>query len=139
MADVVSELAGQSGISPEKARQGMGAVLALFKDNLPPESYAEVSAAVPDADRLAAAAPAAPEESGGLFAAVTGAVKKLFGAGGPAAQLASRLAAIGFSAEQLQAFLPKVLEFFKSKLPGKVTQQISGLLPTPEEGGRPDA
>jgi len=36
-------------------------------------------------------------------------------------------------AEQAQAFLPPVREFFKSKLPDPVVKQISDLLPTPQE------
>jgi hypothetical protein len=59
----------------------------------------------------------------------------LFGGGG-AGELASRLGKAGFSTEQLQAFLPRVLEFFKGRLPDEVMQMVSGLLPVPQESAQ---
>jgi hypothetical protein len=131
MADIVSELASRCGISPDLARTGLGAALALLKKNLSADNFAKVSAAVPGADRMVDdATQAAQESSGGALSAVTGAVSKLFG--GTAADLISKLTQFGFSADQIQAFLPAVLEFLKGKLPGDLMKQVSGLLPAPE-------
>ena len=66
-----------------------------------------------------------------MLSAVGGAVSKLFG-GGAEGQLISGLTSAGLSADQLQEFLPQVMESLKSKLPGDVMKQVSGLFPVPE-------
>jgi hypothetical protein len=132
MADIISELAGKCGISSELAQKGLGAVLAYLKTNLPPETYAQVSAAVPAADNLAAEAQATPQQTGGMMSALVGAVGKLFGGGGNEGQLLSRLTSAGFSADQLEKFLPGVLEMFKGKLPDDVMKQLGEHVPVPE-------
>jgi hypothetical protein len=125
MADIASELASRSGISVEQARKGLGVVLGLLKSKLPADSYAKVSAAVPGADGMVADAP----DSGGVLGAVKGAVGKIFG--GDA--LISKIGQLGLSAEQIQRFIPQVMEFLKGKVPGNVMNQIGELLPAPQE------
>ena len=129
MADFISDLAKKSGVSPDLAGKGVGAVLALFKDKLPAGSFSQVLSAIPNASNLMTDAQAALQEasSGGILGAVGDAVSKLFGGG--AAELASHLTHLGFSADQLKSFLPGVLEFLKSKLPPDVVKQASALLP----------
>jgi len=129
MADIITDLASRSGISPDLAQKGLGAVLAFFQSKLPADTFSKVRAAVPGADGMMAAAETGQEASGGIVRAVTGAVGKLFGGGG-AAEMVSKLTEHGFSAEQLQAFLPSVLDFLKSRLPGDVMKQVSALIPT---------
>jgi hypothetical protein len=131
MADIVSELAAKCGISTEMVQKGLGAVLAYVKSFLPGEAYAKLTSAVPGAEKLAADAEAAPAPSGGVLSALTGAMNKLFGGGGEG-QLLSRLTGAGFSAEQVQSFLPGVLEKLKGKLPDDVMKQITDKLPVPE-------
>ena len=46
-----------------------------------------------------------------------------------ATDLFTRLGQHGFSADQLQAFLPRVLEFFRTKLPPDVLEKVEGLMP----------
>jgi hypothetical protein len=134
MADVVAELANRTGIPPEMVRKGLGAVLALMKDRLPANVYGQVQSAVPDAEGLVSAAPAAPAPAGGVLSAVVAAAGKLLGgSGGDAAALTGRLAQAGFSAEQLEKFLPAVMEFLKGKLPEDAMKQLTGLLPAPAE------
>jgi hypothetical protein len=102
----------------------------FMKSKLPADAYSKINAAVPDADGMIAAAKAAPETSGGILGAVAGAVGKIFGGG--ACELVSKLTQLGFSADQLRAFVPKVLEFLKSKLPPDVLKQVSALIPAQE-------
>ena len=129
MADFISDLATKAGVSPDLARKGVGAVLALFKDKLPAGSFSQVLSAIPNASNLMTDAQAALKEapSGGILGAVGDAVSKLFG--GSAAELASQFTHLGFSADQLKRFLPGVLQFLKSKLPADVVKQASALLP----------
>jgi uncharacterized protein (DUF2267 family) len=135
MADFISELAAKSGISPDQARKGVGAVLALLKDRLPPGVFSKVQAAVPNADSMMAAAPPAEGASGGgILGTVASAVGKLTGGGGATAELTSRLAQLGISAEQLQKFLSAVVEFFKRRLPEDAAKQVGALVPASEPG-----
>jgi hypothetical protein len=133
MADIATELANKCGISAEAAQKGLGVVLGLLKSKLPAESFSKISAAVPEADSMmSAAADKGEQAAGGVVGAVKGAVGKIFGGGGADAVLA-KFGELGMSPDQIQGFLPKVLEFLKAKLPANVMKQISGLLPTPQE------
>ena len=132
MSDIVTDLASKCGISPEQAKKGLGAVLAFVKEQVPDDTFAQVSAAVPGSDQMMAAAGPREEPSGGVIETIKGMASKLFG-GGSAAALLAKLSSLGISAEQAQSFLPKVLEFLKGKLPDSVMKQISGLIPTPQE------
>jgi hypothetical protein len=130
MADIVTDLAEKSGISPDQARKGLGAVLSFVKEKVPEDTFAQVSAAVPGSDQMMAAAGEPGERSGGVIESIKGVASKLFGGGGAA--LLSKLSGLGITAEQAQSFLPRVMEYFKGKLPDSVMQKVSGLFPTPQ-------
>src|SRR5262245_61957465 len=136
MTDFINSLASKSGVSPDQATKGMGAVLALLKDKLPADAYDKVAGAVPNADSMTAAAEEATRSAGGgILETVKGMAGKLFGGGGGAAALLGSLSQLGFSADQVQSFLANVLGFLKGKLPDNVVQQISGLIPMGEKVG----
>jgi hypothetical protein len=133
MADLISTLANKSGISIEQAKKGMGTLLAFFKANLPAETFSKVTSAVPGAEGMMAAAPEAQESAGGILGTVKDMAGKILGGSvGGAGAVLSKLTQFGFSAEQLQKFVPNVLAFLKSKLPGDVMKQVSALVPTGE-------
>jgi hypothetical protein len=130
VADVIGELAAKSGVSPDLAGKGLGAILLFLKGRLPAGVFAKLQAAVPDADGLMAGAQAAEDSSGGgLLGAATGALRQLSEGLGSGAGVASKLTQLGFSPEQLQKFLPNVMEFCKSKLPADVAAQVSAVAP----------
>ena len=131
MADFISDLAAKSGISPEQAQKGLGAVLSFLKGSLPEDAFAKVSAAVPDSDQMMAAAGPREEAVGGILGAVKGMAGKLLGGGA----LAARLSSLGVSPEQVQGFLPRVLEFLKGRVPDSVLKQISDVFQAPQEKG----
>jgi hypothetical protein len=133
MADIVSELANRTGIPPELVRKGLGALLALVKDKLPPNVYSQLQSAIPDAAGLVSAAPATAPPSGGVLGTVAAAASKLLGGSGDAAALTSTLTQAGFSPEQLEKFLPAVMEFLKKNLPEDTVKQLTGMLPVPAE------
>jgi uncharacterized protein (DUF2267 family) len=136
MADAIAELARKAGVSEDQARKGLGAVLAVCKDKLPADVYSKMESAVPDADDAVQAAEAGQEGSGGgILGAVSGLAGKLFGGGGASA-LVAKLSGLGFSADQLKEFLPKVLAFFKERLPEDAMKKVSALLPTEEAATR---
>jgi hypothetical protein len=133
MADIAAELASKCGMSVDAARKGLGVVLEFLKSKLPAEAFAKVSEAVPGVESMvSSAAETGAEASAGVVGAIKGAVGKLFGGGGADA-LVAKFGQLGMTPDQLQGFLPKVLEFLKGKLPESVMKQISGLLPAPQQ------
>jgi hypothetical protein len=134
MADIATELASKCGISAEAAQKGLGAVLGLLKSKLPDADFSKLSAAVPGADKMmSAVADTGEKASGGVIDAVKGAVGKVFGGGGGTEALLAKFGQLGMSPDQIQSFVPKVMEFLKGKLPENVMNQISGLLPVPQK------
>ena len=130
MADIIEDLAGKSGISADLAKRGMGAVLSFVKEKVPAESFSKLTRAIPGADNMMAAADeGSPEDSGGVLGAVTGLAGKLFGGAGGASALIAKLTELGFSADQLQRFIPTALAFLKGKLPENVMTKITALIP----------
>jgi hypothetical protein len=132
MSDIVNELAEKSGISPEQAKKGLGAVLSYVKESMGEDTFSQIHAAVPNADEYMAAAEPGEKASRGIMGSIKDAAGKIFGGGGAAALL-SKLSSLGISTEQAQTFLPQVMEFLKSKLPESVTKQFSNLFPAPHE------
>lgn len=134
MSDIVSDLAAKSGLSPDQAQKGLGAILSFAKQSLPEETFAKVRAAIPDSDQIMAAAGPHEGPSGGMIESIKGMASKLFGGeGGAAAALIAKLSSLGIPAEKVQSFLPHVMEFLKGRLPDSVMKQLSGLLPVPQE------
>ena len=132
MADIATELAGKCGISLDAARKGLGAVLGFFKSKLPTESFAKVSEAVPGADNMMATVEDTEKQgSGGVIGAVKGAIGKVFGGGG-AAGLVAKLGNTGMTSEQVQGFIPNVMDVLKNRLPENVMSQVTGLLQIPK-------
>ena len=130
MSDIINSLASETGIGTELVRKGLGAVLKMLQDQLPPELFSKVQGALPDAGAMISASESTGTEAGGLIEAVTSLAGKLFGSRGEAAtDLFTRLAQHGFSRDQLKAFLPKVLEFFKDRLPPEILQTVEKLVP----------
>ena len=131
MDEIIKKLAEQVGVSPDVARNGLGAVLAFLKGHLPDGLFGEVEKSVPDAQGLVNSFEAnkAPESSGGLFGAVAGLAGKLLGGGaGDATKLLGMLGSAGLSMGQITAFLPKVLEMLQAHLPPDLLEKIKGLI-----------
>jgi hypothetical protein len=140
VADVIATLSEQTGIGQDQIRKALGSLMAALKAHLPAEVFDHIKGAVPQADALVEAAPEPEPSSGGLLGAVAGLAGKVFGAKGldPAALL-DRFSKSGLSLEQVQTFLPKVVEFLESKLPPEAVELIKShlsVLPAPE-GAKP--
>jgi hypothetical protein len=133
MADIVSELAGRVGITPEQAKLGLGILLGLAKSKLPADTFAKLQAVIPGADDMIASVQSeAGTSSGGILGSIASIAGKIFGGeGGGAAALAEPLARLGLSEEQAQKFLPAAADLLKGRLPDDVTKQLGGLLSVP--------
>jgi Protein of unknown function VcgC/VcgE (DUF2780) len=134
MADIASELASKCGISVDSAQKGLGIVLGLLKSKLPAESFSKITAAVPGAESMmSSVADAGAQGSSSVLGAVKGVVGKLLGGGGATDALIANFGQLGMTPDQLQSFIPKVMEFLQGKLPANLMAQISSLLPIPQE------
>jgi hypothetical protein len=134
MADFISDLASKCGISPEMAKKGMGAMLAMFKEKLPGNIFSQVQSAVPGADSMLSDAHAALQSAGGgILGAVKDMAGKLMGGGTALSALTTNFTHLGIAPEQVQKFITNAFEFLKSRLPADVMKQISGLIPMGEK------
>jgi hypothetical protein len=134
MADLISEVASRTGMSPEQTRQGLGALLAFAKEKLPAEMFDKVQSAVPDAAGLMTASESeSKSESGGIMGAISSVAGKVFG--GKGADLAGTFARLGLAPEMLAKFMPAVLGALKGRVPDEALNKIAGLLPAEATSG----
>ena len=131
MSDLANTLATETGISGEQAHKGLGALLSFLKERLGEENFQKLEAAIPGAASMISNFEASQETSrGGLFETVTALAGKLFGGkaeGG--AELLASLSKLGFQSGQIEAFLPKALEFIKNHLPPELIERVMASLP----------
>lgn len=130
MADLLAQLAGQSGVSIDQAKQGLGALLAALKGELPDDGYTQVADAIPDSATMLKEGEQA--SGGGLL----GTLGKMIGGGGGAAAVLAALAKAGFTPEQLHKFVTGVIAFLKEKLPPDLLSKILAMIPTSGESGK---
>jgi hypothetical protein len=129
---VANRLAAETGVSGEQAHQGLGALLSFIKEQLGDENLQKLEAAIPGAANMISKFESSEgaSQGGGLFETVAALAGKLFGGkaeGG--AELLASLSKLGFQPEQIEAFLPKALEFLKNHLPPELIERVLASLP----------
>lgn len=131
MSELASNLSSDTGVSPDLVHQGLGAILDFLRQHVGPEIFDRVQAAVPGASDFIQRFQSAVEGSkGGLFEALAGLAGKLLGGRAQeVTQLLESFTKLGFKPEQIEAFLPRALEFIKSHLPADLIEQILAKLP----------
>jgi hypothetical protein len=131
MSDLANSLATETGISGEQAHKGLGALLSFLKEQLGEENFQKLEAAIPGAVSMISNFEASQGTTqGGLFETVSALAGKLFGGkaqGG--AELLASLSKLGFQPGQIEAFLPKALEFLKNHLPPELVERVIACLP----------
>jgi hypothetical protein len=132
MADTPNALSSELGLSSDLVHKGLGAILDFLRQHLGEEMFNRVQAAIPNAADFLQRFESAPDASGGggLLGALTGLASKFLGGGaGDLPKLLESFGKLGFKPEQIEAFLPRALEFIKSHLPADLIQQILSKLP----------
>lgn len=133
MSEIVNQLSSQTGISSELIQKGLGAFFSFLKKELGEETYTEVEASVPGAAnslKTFETAPEATQEPGSLLGMVTDIAGKLLGGkSGAGAELLATFSKLGFKPEQIESFLPKVLELIKTYLSPELIQKVLASLP----------
>jgi hypothetical protein len=132
MADFLSDLASNAGVSSDEAQQGLGALLAMLKGKLSPDAFARLQGAIPGGDdMLESAEEKAQAGEAGLLEGLKSMAGKILGGGAkdPAAAQQSDVSSAGLSGDQLKSLLPKLHELLTNKLPTHVLAQIEEHVP----------
>lgn len=133
MADLISEIAAKAGIDAGMAQKGVGALLSTLQKHVPPDAYAKVASAVPNAGSILSSfqsAPSATQGLGGGLAGLAGMAGGLLGGKSEAAtMLVSQFSKAGFSLDAVKSFLPVAFGLIKDKLPPDTLKQIEGAIP----------
>ena len=91
MSDMITTLATRTGIDPETARKGLGAMLSFAKGQLPPDAFGKVQSAVPGSEEMISSFESSGESSSpGLLGTVAGLAGKLLGGQGGQGRTSSR-------------------------------------------------
>jgi hypothetical protein len=122
--DLLDNLTSQLGVTTEQAAGGAGALFNLAKSRLTNEDFAPIAAAVPDIDKLIAAAPAMTETATGSVANMLGGENAL----GSLANLASSFSQLGLSTEMISRFTPIVLDYLQKAGGSSVMDVMKGAL-----------
>lgn len=116
-SDLVSQLVGALGVTPEQATGGAGALFDMAKSKLSADDFAKIASAVPDMDSLPSAAP----EAGGL-------AKGLGGMGGGLASLAGSFKSLGLSPDMAGKFAKEALSYVQSSGGDAALKLLEGAL-----------
>jgi hypothetical protein len=123
-ADLIGMLTSQLSVSNQQASGGAGLLFKLAREKLSAEQFSQLSAAVPEAATLPAAAPA----SGGGLMGVLG--NAMGGKAGDLASLAGGFSKLGMDADMIQKFIPVVMSFVQQKggagVAGLLQQALKG-------------
>jgi hypothetical protein len=131
MSDIVNELATRTGISSDQVQKGLGALLSFLKEHLGDDLFQKLQSALPDASSLVSKFETSPGSAdGGLLGAISGLAAKVFGGKAEeGAKLLASLNKLGFDPGQIEAFLPKALEWIKAHLPPDLLEKVMAGLP----------
>jgi Protein of unknown function VcgC/VcgE (DUF2780) len=131
MSEVANQLASETGLSSDLVSKGLGALLSFVREKVGPETSAQLEAVIPGAANFIQHFESSTESpQGGLMGLVTGLASKVLGGRAEeAAKLLESFSSVGFKPEQIEAFLPKALEWIKSHLPPELLQKVLASLP----------
>jgi hypothetical protein len=131
MSELANNLTEQTGISSDLVHQGLGALLSFLKKEVGDETFSKLTATIPGAEGFLekfSSSPAA--DSGGLLQAVAGLAGKLLGSkAADGASLLAALSKLGFTPEQIEAFIPKAIALIKTYLPPDLLEKILAMVP----------
>jgi hypothetical protein len=132
MSEAANALSTETGVSTDLVHKGLGAILSFLKQHLGEETFERIQAAIPDASSFLNRFESSPEaaKGGGLLGTLADVAGKFLGGkAGDAGKLLESFGKLGFTPEQIEAFLPKALAFIQSHLPADLVQQILAKLP----------
>jgi hypothetical protein len=129
--ELVQDASTRTGLSLDQARLGLSAALALMQKHGEPAKVAELFAAIPGTDDLAAqGALLTSQKSGGLM---SGLMKNVGGSSGAAMSdamaMGQKLARQGITTSDMQAMLPVAMKFVQQKTGRDLLREVLVTIP----------
>jgi hypothetical protein len=129
--ELVQDASTRTGLSPDQARLGLSAALALMQKHGEPAKVGELLDAIPGADGLAAQGAVLTEQkSGGLMG---GLMRNVGGSSGAAMSdamaMGQRLARQGITTSDMQAMLPVAMTFVREKTGSDLLRDVLITIP----------
>ena len=129
--DLVQDASNRTGLSPEQARLGLSAALALMQKHGEPAKVGELFQAIQGADTLAAEGEVLTQQkSGGLMG---GLMKNVGGSSGAAMSdamaMGQRLAKQGITTSDMQAMLPLAMTFVRERTGSDLLREVLITIP----------
>jgi len=124
MQELIDRIVTATGLTSDKARQGLGIVLNLIHTQGNQNKVAELFAALPGAEELAKSQGAdGAGRGGGLLGMLAGGMM-----GGPLAAI-SKLTAAGLSMDQIKGLGTVTLDYAKEKAGPGLVKEVAGSIP----------
>ena len=129
--ELVQDASTRTGLSPDQARLGLSAALALMQKHGEPAKVGELLEAIPGAEGLAAqGAVLTQQKSGGLMG---GLMRNVGGSSGAAMSdamaMGQRLARQGITTSDMQAMLPLAMTFVREKTGQDMLREVLITIP----------
>lgn len=122
MEELINRIAAAAGIDEALAQKAAGIILAFLQKEGPPAEIAQLFAALPGSQELAAA-------EGGAKGGMMGAIGGLMGGGGGVMALGGQLMGAGLSMGQIQAVSKEMLAVGREKAGEDTMGGIVGAIP----------
>jgi len=129
MTDLVSRIAQKAHLDNSTVQQGLGALLSTIQKQVPGDTFAKISEAIPETVGLLSTfqqRTSQSNEGGGVLNLAGGLLGKDAGALGT---LISQFSSAGFSVETAKSFIPIALSALKDRISPETMQQVDAALP----------
>lgn len=123
MEELIAAVAAKTGLSPEKAEQGVGIVLSLVRSQGDKAKVEELFGKLPGATELAAKWGGDGARGGGLLGMLGGGLM-----GGPLVAV-GKLQAAGLGMDQIRTLGAEVLDHAKREAGSDLVRQVAGSIP----------
>ncbi len=117
--DLVQQLINQLGVNAEQAQGGIGALLKTAKEQISPETFAEISKLLPQANDWIKVVPSSGGGLGGMLGGMLG------GNLGTLAKIASQFTALGIAGDKMAPFAKLAFEFLQKNLPETAKAELA--------------
>lgn len=127
--DFLASATSKLGAPADQVESATGGLLGMIKEQASGSDWSAITNAIPGADSLAKALPAAKEASGGLLGGLASKAGALLGGGGGGMDILGKLASSGLSADKIPSLAGSLMDFFKDKVGASVVSNILGKIP----------
>lgn len=129
MNELIQNLAKGAGVDAAMAQKGLGALLSSMKEQVPADTFSQISTAIPDSGSILSKFQSGAKASsrGGDLMSMAGGL--LGGDAKGAMSLLSNFSQAGFSMESAKAFVPVAFSLLKNYLSPDLMKKIDDSVP----------